>query len=115
MSYRHLLGYEALTSHRPYAGEFDAAFTPARLAEVRTILATWDRGTPRARTRTRSRRSAACPNTARPSSSTTAGGWIPARVEVRPHQSWRSDRVRARARRWAANTPGWRTAAMHRR
>jgi hypothetical protein len=109
MSHRHLFGYEGLTSHRAYAGEFDAAVTPDRLAELRTVLDAWDRGPTRARTR--SRRSAACLKTVRP----LAGGWIPARVEVRPHQSWRSDRVRARARRWSANTPGWRTAAMHRR
>jgi hypothetical protein len=109
MSHRHLFGYEGLTSHRAYAGEFDAVCTPGRLAELRTVLAAWDRGTTRARTRPR--RSAACQKTVRP----PTGGWIPARVEVRPHQSWRSDRVRARARRWSANTPGWRTAAMHRR
>ncbi|WP_327011001.1 hypothetical protein OHA72_29255 [Dactylosporangium sp. NBC_01737] len=115
MSHRHLFGYEGLTSHRAYAVEFDAAFTPDRLAELRTALATWDRGTIGARTRTRPRRSASCPNTPRRSSYTATAGWAAPRVEVRPHQSWRSDRVRARARRWSANTPGWRTPTMHRR
>lgn len=48
MAYRHplatLLGYEGLALHRAYAGEFDAAFVETRLAEVRAILAAWDRG-----------------------------------------------------------------------
>jgi hypothetical protein len=112
MSYRHLIGFEALRSHRAYAGEFDAACTPDRLAELRTVLAAWDRGATGRRARTRPRRSASCPKPPRPSYAAT--GWVPARVEVRPHQSWRSDRVRARARRWAAGAPGW-ALAMRRR
>ncbi|MEV4508341.1 hypothetical protein AB0K00_05225 [Dactylosporangium sp. NPDC049525] len=115
MSHRHLFGYEGLTSHRAYAGEFDAAFTPDRFAELHTALAAWDRGPTAPRPRTRPRRSAACPNPPRRQSYTATAGWSAPRVDVRPHQSWRSDRVRARARRWSANTPGWRTAAMHRR
>jgi SAM-dependent methyltransferase len=48
MAIRHplafLLGYEGLALHRAFAGEFDAAFIEARLAEVRAMLAAWDRG-----------------------------------------------------------------------
>ncbi|WP_405142767.1 class I SAM-dependent methyltransferase [Sphaerisporangium sp. NBC_01403] len=48
MTYRHplayLLGYEGLALHRAYAGEFDAAFAETRLAEVREMIAAWDRG-----------------------------------------------------------------------
>jgi SAM-dependent methyltransferase len=39
-----VLGYEGLALHRAFAGEFDAAFVDARLAEVRAVLAAWDRG-----------------------------------------------------------------------
>ena len=48
VTYRHpvafLLGFEGLALHRAFAGEFDAEFVEARIAEVRTILAAWDRG-----------------------------------------------------------------------
>ncbi|GIF46623.1 methyltransferase family protein [Asanoa ferruginea] len=48
MAYRHpaafLLGMEGLALHRAFAGEFDAAFVEARLAEVRAILAADERG-----------------------------------------------------------------------
>ena len=39
-----LIGLEGHALLRAYAGEFDAAFVEDRLAEVRTILAAWDRG-----------------------------------------------------------------------
>jgi len=48
VAYRHpvafLLGFEGLALHRAYAGDFGAEFAEARIAEVRTILAAWDRG-----------------------------------------------------------------------
>jgi SAM-dependent methyltransferase len=48
MAYRRpaafLLGMEGLALHRAFAGEFDAAFVAARLAEVRAILAADERG-----------------------------------------------------------------------
>ncbi|MEV0716261.1 class I SAM-dependent methyltransferase [Asanoa sp. NPDC050611] len=48
MAFRHpaafLLGMEGLALHRAFAGEFDAAFVAARLAEVRAILAADARG-----------------------------------------------------------------------
>lgn len=48
MAYRHplafLLGLEGLALLRVDAGEFDAAFVEARLAEIRAIIAAWDRG-----------------------------------------------------------------------
>ena len=48
MAYRHplgfLLGYEGLALLRAWAGEFDATFVEHRLAEVRTMLAAWERG-----------------------------------------------------------------------
>ncbi|WP_204082919.1 hypothetical protein [Asanoa ishikariensis] len=48
MAYRHpaafLLGMEGLALLRAFAGEFDAAFVAARLAETRDILAVAERG-----------------------------------------------------------------------
>src|ERR1700754_1891339 len=48
MAYQHpaafLLGLEGLALHRAFAGEFDAAFVSARLAEVRAIVAAEARG-----------------------------------------------------------------------
>ncbi len=48
MAYRHpaafLLGLEGLALLRAFAGEFDAAFVSARLAETRDILAAAEHG-----------------------------------------------------------------------